>query len=314
MRFEHFAAFAPVCPVCRAAPVRIDRVARADAERVLDATLVCPDPACAAVYPVLDGIPVLTADARAVIAGGVLSVVGRDDLSELADALIADACGPGSAVDAVRQQLSSYAWDHYAEFDPDEPPGDPRPGAAARLLARGLALAGPVTGPALDMGCSAGRTTFELAAATGGLALGIDLNLAKLRLAATVARTGWVRYPRRRVGGLHDRREFAVPVDRSRVDFWACDAAALPLPAGRFGAVLSLNVLDSTPSPAGHLHAAAAALAPGGTLLLGCPYDWSAAAGLGIKSEQPDVPWHVRLHARAWMEYRVHLIAAGRPG
>lgn len=330
MKLEHFAAFRPVCPVCRAPePLRLDRVARGTADAVADGTLSCPNAACGARYPILDGLPVIVADARGAVADGLLPLLARDDLSALAEDLIAECCGPGSAVDTHRQQLSSYAWDHYAEFDPAEPPGEPQPGAVSRLLARGLELAGSPTGPALDLGCSAGRTTFDLAAATGGLALGIDLNFAKLRLAAGVLRTGRVRYPRRRVGTVYDRREFDVPLDGSRVDFWACDAAALPLPAGGFGTVASLNVLDSINAPAAHLYAAVAALRPGGRLALACPYDWSAAAappeawlrdaagtraalaaaGLSVLAEE-DAPWHVRLHDRSCVRYVCHLLAA----
>ncbi|QEL19446.1 methyltransferase domain-containing protein [Limnoglobus roseus] len=347
MKLEHFAAFRPLCPACRGseASLGIDRVAKGDGHEIFEAMLACPNPACRAQYPVLDGIPVIVADARSVVAGSVLPLLARDDLSDLAEDVIAECGGPGSALDTYRQQLSSYAWDHYAEFDPAEPTGEPRPGAVARLLARGLALAGPTTGPALDLGCSVGRTTFELAAATSGLTLGIDLNLAKLRLAAAVLRTGRVRYPRRRVGSVYDRREFAVPLHRERVDFWACDVTALPLAGGLFGTVVSLNVLDSIAAPAAHLNAAATAMEPGGRLVLGCPYDWApaatsaevwlgghsrrathegasepaavaalVAAGLTVEAEDPDVPWHVRMHDRATVTYRCHLMAASRTG
>ncbi len=342
VKLQHFAAYRPLCPLCRTSgaesPLAVDRVARGNDEAIDEGTLACPAPACAAKYPILDGIPILLADARGAVAGAAPALLARNDLSELAEDLIAECCGPGSAFDTVRQQLSSYAWDHYAEFDPADAAADPAPGAASRLLARGLALAGPLGGPALDLGCSAGRTTFDLATATGGLALGVDMNLAKLRLAADVLRTGRVRYPKRRVGNRYERREFDLPLDRRRVDFWACDAAALPFPDGGIGTAVSLNVLDSMANPAGHLRAVAAALRPGGRFVLACPYDWSpavtppeawlggtavgdsepataaalAAAGFTVLARDADAPWRVRLHDRATVAYRCDLLVAGR--
>lgn len=355
MNPAHFEAFRPVCPVCRGTPadpghpLRLGEVTRADGRLVVEGVLNCPNPDCLREYPVIDGVPVILPALRAYVAENILPILARADLTGLVEGIVGDCCGPGSAFDAVRHHLSSYTWDHYAEFDPAEPPDDPAPGAVMRLLCCGLGLiAGRPAGPALDLGCSVGRTTFELAAATGGLALGIDLNFAKLRLAQDLLRRGVVRYPRRRIGVVYDRREFPVPLaDRDRVDFWACDAAALPLPAGQFGTVVSLNLLDSIHAPADHLRAAAGALAPGGRLIVGCPYDWAGAAtamegwfgghsqrgptagaaepvlralltpggpgaipGVRIVAELGDVPWHVRLHDRSTVTYRVHLAVA----
>ena len=80
--------------------------------------------------------------------------------------------------------------------------------------------------------------------------LGIDLNFAMLRLASEVLRTGRVSYPRRRVGVVYDRREFPARfANAESVDFWACDAAALPFPAGTFSLAVNMNVLDCVSSP-----------------------------------------------------------------
>ena len=146
----------------------------------------------------------------------------------------------------------------------------------------------------------------------------------------------------------YDRREFPVPTDAGEnVDFWACDATALPLAAGQAALIVALNVLDSTTSPLALLGAIAAALAPGGQAIIACPYDWSASvtpmegwlgghsqrgpgqadaalllrslltgkhpqaiAGLKLVAELDDLPWHVRLHDRSTTHYRVHLVVA----
>ena len=60
------------------------------------------------------------------------------------------------------------------------------------------------------------------------LVLGVDIHLALLRLARRAA-AGVLSYPRRRIGIVYDRRRFPVPLPGAdRVDFWACDALALP--------------------------------------------------------------------------------------
>jgi SAM-dependent methyltransferase len=170
-----------------------------------------------------------------------------------------------------------------------------------------------------------------------------------LRLAAGVLRTGEVVYPRRRVGVVHDRRRFPARFPAApSVDFWACDAAALPFADGTFALATALNVVDCAAAPAAVLASVACALAPGGKLVVSTPYDWSTAATpiegwLGGHSQRgPDagasepllralldgrhpgtvaglralgeaeIPWRVRLHDRSVVIYRVHVLAAER--
>lgn len=350
MRRRHLETLAPVCPVCRAGgsgeiPLALAAVLREEGEHVVEGILRCPSPGCQREYPVLDGVPLLLANLRAYVAGSIDQWNAREDLDGTTESLLGDCCGPGSAFDATRQHLSIYAWDHYGDLDPSEPPG---PGSALRVLKRGLGLAGEIPeGPILDLGCAVGRTTFELAARTDRLVVGVDLHAAMLRLAAGALRRGRVRYPRRRVGVVYDRRD--VPASfpgAERADFWACDATGLPFPAGTFAAIVGLNVLDCVAAPHGLLSALPRLLAPGGKAILSTPYDWSPGAtpieswlgghsqrgdtagasepvlralltpgahpasveGLRIVAEEPGVPWRVRLHDRAAMEYRVHLV------
>ena len=217
-------------------------------------------------------------------------------------------------------------------------------------LDEGLKLLGkPVRGPVIDLGCSVGRSSFELARHCDEPVLGIDTNFSMLRLAQRVLQKKVVRYPKRRLGVVYDRREFEVEFDAaSQVDFWACDAQALPFAAGSFGLVVGLQVLDSVTSPCGLLDSIGSMLPPGGSLILATPYDWSpqvtaieawigghsqrgpnagaaepllrslltpgahpqSVKGLRLSNELMSVPWHTRIQDRSTMSYSVHLVTA----
>lgn len=359
MRPGHFEALRPVCPVCRSArqaesELVLASVAREEPGHIVEGLLQCPHPACLREYPIIDGIPLIIADIRGYVANNLSSIHARDDLGELSESILGDCAGPGSAFVTTREHLSMYAWDHYGDLDPAEDEATPGPGSVVEVLNKGLELTGRAPeSPAIDIGCSVGRTSFELAARGEGLVLGVDLHFAMLRLAARVLRYGRVAYPRKRVGIVYDRREFPADLaGRERVDFWACDATALPLAAGTFATAVSLNVLDCVPSPREFLASLATVLKPGGTAVFTTPYDWSpaatpleawlgghsqrsdnhgasepvlrallspglhpaAVAGLDIVAEEPALPWYVRLHERSVMHYRVHLLVARATG
>jgi SAM-dependent methyltransferase len=355
LKHQHFEALRPICPLCHTrfgqdVPLRVGLAVRVDRDAVHEGALHCTNPDCQCEFPIVDGIPLLVPQVRSYVANNIFHLLARDDLSEEVEGMLGDGCGPGSALDATRAHLSSYAWDHYGEFDSLESPGESRPGSVVRVLDRGLSLARAAwTGPVLDAGCSVGRSTFELARRGGGLVLGVDLNFSMLQLAAGVLRRGTVRYPRRRVGLVYDRREFPVRFERTAdIDFWACDATALPFPAGTFGAAVSLNVLDCVASPLDLLRSLSRVLRPKAPLMLSTPYDWNGgvtapeawigghsqrSAGYGasepvlralltpgahpvsvgtlrLTAEVDDLMWHVRLHDRSTMTYRTHLVVA----
>lgn len=362
MRRGHFEAFAPVCPRCARDGLGLHRLALAavHTERegdVLAGVLHCSDPTCQHEYPIVDGIPLIVPGLRALLAERGAELLLRDDLDPALESLVGDAVGPGTWFDAIRQALSTYGWDGWADLDPAEPDAagesGPAPGAARRCLGRLLAMADEAApgGLALDLGCAAGRTSFDLAARhPGALVLGLDLNLALLRLARRAASEGVVSYPRRRIGLVYDRRRFpAAPEGAERVDFWACDALALPFAPGTAGLAVALNLLDCVPEPQRLLAALAAVVRPGGRVLLATPYDWHAhatpmetwigghsqraahggaaepflrdllregahprsVAGLRLLAET-DLPWHTRLHDRGAVLYRAHLLALAR--
>ncbi len=113
---------------------------------VLAGILHCSNPSCQHEYPILDGIPVIVPDLRALLQERGVELLLRDDLDPALESLLGDAMGPGAWFDAIRQTLSTYGWDGWADLDPDEETtGSPAPGAVRRCLARLLAMGGAVT-------------------------------------------------------------------------------------------------------------------------------------------------------------------------
>ena len=300
-------------------------------------------------YPIIDGVPIIVPDLRNYVSQNIIPILSRGDLSDTTESLLGDCCGPGSALDSYRQHLSTYTFDHYGDLDPAEPKDSPvLPGSVLELLKRGFShIDERVEGPAIDLGCAVGRTSFELAKSVDDLILGVDLNFAMLRTAAAILHQGRVTYPRRRVGIVFDKREFPVVLEgSSKVDFWACDATSLPFADESFSLAASLNVIDCVQSPYDHLKELGRILKSKGGALVSAPYDWnvnatpveawlgghsqrsesqgasevmlrSLLAGgehpyaiqeLELVSESEAVPWTLRLHDRSFMNYQVHLL------
>lgn len=356
MRLGHFELLAPVCPVCRS-QLGLVKVADQKDDIVVSGILQCENANCLHEYPIIDGVPIIVRELRNYLAQNQAYITARDDLPECINGILGDGLGEGTAFNNARQQLSCYCWDHYGDLDPVETQRDPSPGAISRMLESvvlqltfdkndtesNLAI--------LDVGCSVGRGTLDLAARFDAPSLGIDVNFPMLRLAQQVLRFGEVRYPRRRVGLVYDERTFPVPLpSRQHVDYWCCDATALPLAPRRFELVVGLNVLDCVASPLDFLKQTELMMRPGGRLVLSCPYDWSANAtpteawigghsrrgdsqgasepvlrslvtpgmhqqsieDLHIDREIENVPWHVRMHDRSYVAYSVHMIVASK--
>ncbi|MFG1462671.1 methyltransferase domain-containing protein [Xanthobacter sp. DSM 24535] len=351
MRLAHFEALRPVCPACLRrgieSPLQLAPGAQEDAAGIGSGVLRCPEVDCRIGYPIIEGAPILVPDLSAWLAANGHLLLQRHELPDQVEGLIADALGPDAAFNVIRTQQASYAHDHYGDLEeaggPHFGPLSPAvvPGAVRRCLAAALAQLPQARGPVLDIGCAVGRTSFDLAAATSGLVLGIDVNWPLLAVGRGILDRGLVSYPHRRVGLTFERRRHAVAfAGAERVDFWIADALALPFRARTFDLAVAMNVLDCVSSPSHLLWEMARILDGGGGAALATPFDWGShatppdawldgpaaletllaqvnasarAAGTGelIETGAPrDLDWHVRLHDRAAMHYAVHLVTA----
>lgn len=356
MKLAHFESLGPVCPSCRLHkaqehPLTLARIAARSGDAVIEGTLHCTDSDCRLEYPIIDGVPLLLPDIRRYIADNIGHLTARSDLSAETESIVGDCLGPNSHFDITRQHLSSYAWDNYGDLDPAEATNGPAaPNGVGRCLHAGLEqIETRLDQPILDIGCALGRSSFELAASSSQLVLGIDTNFSMLKLAQRILGERKLSYPRRRIGIVYDRREFDIDLPAmEQVDFWACSGLSLPFRSNSFGLVVGLQVLDSVGSPLELLSSVADVLQPGGSTVLATPYDWSPAVtpveawigghsqrsatrgsaepllrslltpeahpqsieGLILRKEIPHFPWHTRIHDRSTMIYDTQIVVA----
>ena len=346
MRPDVFEALAPVCPRCRMqdgtlSPLRLVEVSERRAGQVWMGLLNCSNAACWMEFPILDGIPILVPNPAGTLEGMREQVLLRQDLPASLVGLVGDATGSDSAYNATRLHLSLYGWSHFSDWVEGAADAPQIPGILA------VAEMAVPEGPVLDVGCGVGRGVFEVARGTAGPVLGVELNLAMLRLAQTLMLEGEATFGLRRVGMVYDPVTVRLPADWdvSGADFWAADCLALPFGDAGFAAGMALNVVDCIGAPAAMLAELARALAPGAPAVVTTPYDWSGQAtdpsgwlgghsqrgpnagasepvlratlaqvGLPVEAEAESVPWYLRMHARAVMQYALHVVRVRRAG
>jgi SAM-dependent methyltransferase/uncharacterized protein YbaR (Trm112 family) len=285
MRIAHFDALQPICPRCRRLGTTAELtilVIEAEADEDIESGILACQ-ACGAEYPILDGLPIIVPDVRRYVQDNLFYLLARTDLPPAVESLIGDAAGPGSGLESIRQHVSSYVWDHWADRDPSGPgpvPDGTVPGAIVRTLSAGLDMTGTAIpdGPLLDVGCAAGRTVAELAERTGRMVLGIDISIPLARCGRRAVIGNRVEYGLRRTGLVYDRRSYPAEIGsdaRHRADIWICDTLALPFRNGTFGLATALNVVDCMTDPRAGLTEIDRVLVSGAPAVLSVPFDWS---------------------------------------
>ena len=131
---------------------------------------------------------------------------------------------------------------------------------------------------ALDLGCAAGRATFELARHFDR-ATGIDFSARFVGLGAQLAEQGVLRYTLADEGELVSYKErtlseLGLDAVRQKVEFWQGDACNLKPQFIGYDLILAANLIDRLYSPRKFLMHAHERLNPGGLLLIASPYTW----------------------------------------
>ena len=125
MKRFHFETLHPICPRCkrdfnREPHLKIRTILKESEDSIQEGILGCSDESCQMEFPIIDSIPILVADLRNYISQNLPAILSRTDLSEAMESLLGDCDGPSGSFDIRRQHLSSYAFDHFGDLDPQE--------------------------------------------------------------------------------------------------------------------------------------------------------------------------------------------------
>jgi SAM-dependent methyltransferase/uncharacterized protein YbaR (Trm112 family) len=351
LREELFEQIELICPRCRQAghegivqsPLELGQVFSREGEFVLEGFLDCSNDACGGVYPILQGVPVILKDVgawwRSEKTGFSCVKSPAPEIREYFDGL--DFNAPYSLAD--RNLLSAYMDLHYGEVGnkPDQLTSFTDSG---RFWDTAVGMTQPESGTkysrSLDLGCSVGRYTFELAQLSD-LAVGIDLNFNAVSSAARFHRIRKISYERRKHGRAFEETETSYSPPQN-ILFFVADSLDPPFRADAFDLVAGLNLVDNVKLPLVLIGQMNALLGECGTLILGAPYEWRTDISEPLEwlendaldapdmvrqilegnifpqmqlkyevlQEFFDLPWALRHHDRYWSLFLVHLIKA----
>jgi 5-histidylcysteine sulfoxide synthase/putative 4-mercaptohistidine N1-methyltranferase len=140
-------------------------------------------------------------------------------------------------------------------------------------------LAGRATGKALDIGCGAGRSSFELAKVFDSVQA-LDLSVRAIEAPASLQETGRQRYVCPDEGELQLFREVLLadfdgyPAVKDKIAFMQGDACNLPTKFTGYDLVFAGNLLDRLYDPARFLELIQDRINLNGLLVLVSPYTW----------------------------------------
>lgn len=175
--------------------------------------------------------------------------------------------------------LQQYLVFHYASAEEQFP--YPFGGADALNFPKRCALQGldeaarANGGRALDLGCSVGRSTFELARHFDEV-IGIDYSHAFIDAANRLKADGSHLTTRLDEGSATTEIEVKVDpsIDRDRVSFEQGDAQSIREDIGQFDAVIACNLICRLPEPMRLLSRLPELIKPGGQLFITTPFTW----------------------------------------
>ncbi|MEZ5594306.1 MAG: hypothetical protein R3F53_27865 [Gammaproteobacteria bacterium] len=196
-----------ICPHCRADQgLVLEQVFDTRGDFILEGLLRCPAATCQAQYPILDGIPIVLKDMSRWWRHSSLTGTPGNTAPLREYFAVLDTADPARQ-DRYRL-LSTYMEAHYGTGQPAEPILPVLQAADYWEQLIPLCAAGQSYQYALDLGCSVGRYTFELARHSE-LAIGLDMKFDLLAAAARIQREQHVRYQRTLRGQTFTPVEFS---------------------------------------------------------------------------------------------------------
>lgn len=135
---------------------------------------------------------------------------------------------------------------------------------------------------ALDVGCSLGRTCFELAKGGFEHVTGVDFSTRFFRLASKMQEEGSLRYTLAEEGEIvsfHEITLESLGLDsvRNKVEFYQADACNIPEKFTGYDLIVAANLIDRLYSPKSFLNSIHKRLNSGGILVISSPYSWDEA-------------------------------------
>lgn len=175
--------------------------------------------------------------------------------------------------------LQQYLVFHYASAEEQFP--YPFGGADAVDFPKRCAVEGPdlskvkLGARALDLGCSVGRSSFELARYCEEV-VGIDYSDAFVNAAKRLQECGVHPATRLDEGSASTELEVCVDsaIDRSRVSFEQGDAQNIRVDIGQFDVVIACNLICRVSEPMKVLNRLVELVKPGGQLFITTPFTW----------------------------------------
>ncbi len=133
----------------------------------------------------------------------------------------------------------------------------------------------PSNAKGLDLGCSVGRSSFELARHCKSV-LGVDSSQTFISAAQEIQEMGQLEYTIMEEGAQRGVRQAKIPedIDPQRVIFRCCDIMELQQESTTFDVVLAANLLCRVSDPLAFLLLLSKLVSSKGQLILISPYSW----------------------------------------
>lgn len=333
-----------LCPECRAPSsdgmsvyaLAISEVFFEINGNIISGILICQG--CGREYPIIGGVPCVIRNVDGWLEQEIAASPTRLELPGRFSKLTPKT--QNRTPEAERALVSAFAELHYGDFS----------GRDDSLMKENRDywlsvknLTETTQGPVLDLGCSVGRFSFDMARSSNAV-VGLDLRLSLLIMAEKFRAKDRVTYERRLAGRRFETVETNFKSEEN-VLFIAGDALDPPFKMESFNLVAGLNILDNVHAPMTLLGQMNALLRPGGALLLGSPYEWredithpsqwldtddrDSAAMLNdilkgivlpqtgfnyiLETEIPQIGWTMRNHERYYSRFISHVVKARKP-